>query len=421
MGINIEVAGDENSCRAAAKSLTTMSQGIQGGGTSFHTAVSESETTWQGQAGDAFRNRLQPVSQSVDTIASHTQTAAQALNSFADDLTTVKSRMNQARGIATSAGLTINGNTIEAPTAPAAVQGPTVGGGPVPMTPQAVQAQQAYTTQQQAYRQVQQTVAEARTIETNAHNTLGQQMNAWQTLATDAAQQAPWIIGGAGTGIVGTEIDKADGWAAQAETRGSQAKVWQAVADKLKDPYYASQAARQAGVYATEASSFESMANSASHYTAALRGTQIGNILKANVNDLAKLGGTLGKIAEKIPIVGAVAALGQTGYDIYTDPDKSTGSIVKHVGADMGGFVAGTAATEGVLAGALAVGLAGGPATLLAVGVGVGVAYGVGEVVNHWPEIQHWGENTYNTVSNDVKTGLGDAAHAVGSFFSSVF
>jgi uncharacterized protein YukE len=421
MGINIEVAGDENSCRAAAKSLTSISQGIQSGGTSFHTALSESEATWQGTAGDAFRNRLQPIGQSVDNIASHAQTAAQALNNFADDLTTVKSRMNQARSIATSAGLTVNGNTIEQPTAPAPVQGPTASGGSAAMTPQAAQAQRSYQTQQQAYQQVQQTVNEARTIEANAHNTLGQQMSTWHTLAADAAEQSPWILGGLGTGAVGSAIDKADEWAEQAETRSSQAKVWQAVADRFNDPYYASQAARQAGVYETEASSFERMAASASHYTAGLRGTQIGNILKANMNNLAKLDGTLGKIAEKIPIVGAVAALGQTGYDIATDPDKSAGTVIKHVSADMGGFVAGTAATEGMLATAAAIGMAGGPATLIAVGVGVGVAYGVGEVVNHWPEIQHWGENTYNTVSNDVRSGVDNAAHAIGHFFSSVF
>src|SRR5205807_5156078 len=133
------------------------------------------------------------------------------------------------------------------------------------------------------------------------------------------------------------------------------------------------------------------------------------------------LSGKLGQIAEKIPVLGAGFAIAQTGWDIAHNPDKSAGSIGKTVGADMGGFVAGTAATEGLLAGAMAVGLAGGPATLIAVGVGVGVAYGVGEVVNHWPQIQHWGENTYNTVSNDIRTGLGDAAKDVGHFFSSIF
>ncbi len=420
MGINIDVAGDENSCRAAAKSLTTLSQGIEAGGTSFHTALSESESDWQGQAGDAFRTRLQPVGQSVDTIASHTQTAAQALNSFADDLTTVKSRMNQARSIASSAGLTVNGTTIEEPTAPGPVQQSTAGAQPA-MTPQAAQAVRNYQTQQQAYQQVQQTVTEARTIETNAHNTLGQQMNAWQTMAKDAWDQKYWLVGGAATGIVGSEIDKADDWAEKAATRTEQAEVWQSVADKFKDPYYASQAARQAGVYEAEASDFDRLATSASHYTAGLQGSTLGNILKANMKTLFKLDGTLGDIAEKIPVIGVGASLFQTGYDIATDKDKSPGEIAKHVGADMGGFVAGTAATEGALALAGTIGLAGGPVTLLAVGVGIGVAYGVGELVNHWPQIQHWGENTYNTVSNDVSTGVSEATHAVGHFFSSIF
>jgi uncharacterized protein YukE len=72
MGINIEVAGDENTCRATATALTTVSQGISNGATAFHTARSESESLWQGQAGDAFRSRLQPIGQSVDNILSLT-------------------------------------------------------------------------------------------------------------------------------------------------------------------------------------------------------------------------------------------------------------------------------------------------------------------------------------------------------------
>jgi hypothetical protein len=151
--------------------------------------------------------------------------------------------------------------------------------------------------------------------------------------------------------------------------------------------------------------------------TAGLRGTKIGSLLEANVNTYAEFGGKLGSVAEKIPIVGGVLALGQTGYDVLTDKDKSAGAVAKHVGADMGGFVAGTAATEGALALAGTVGLAGGPVTLAAVGIGVGVAYGVGEVVNHWPEISHWAGDT----AQDIGHGVENAGKAVGHFFSSIF
>ena len=428
MGINIEVAGDENSCRATATALTTVSQGISNGATAFHTARSESESLWQGQAGDAFRSRLQPIGQSVDNISGQTQTAAQALHTFADSLITVKSRMNQARSMASAAGIPVNGNVIETPGAPAPVQGPTASGGPPPMTPQAAQAMQDFQTRQQAYGQIQQTVNEARTIESNAHAALGQQMNAWQTMLKDAESQWVFLAIGTPTSVVGAEVDKADEWGELAETRSNQAKIWQSVADRLKDPYDISRTAAQAGVYEAEASKLDSLSASASRLTFGLRGNMVGNFLKLNMGDITNLSGKLGQIAEKIPVLGAGLAVVQTGWDIGTDPDKSAGSVLKHVGSDMGGFVAGTAATEGTLALAATVGLAGGPVTLAAVGIGIGVAYGVGELVNHWPQVQHWAENTAETVTHDVADGvataehaIGNAAQSVGSFFSKVF
>nr|WP_297537470.1 SAV_915 family protein [Amycolatopsis sp.] len=119
----------------------------------------------------------------------------------------------------------------------------------------------------------------------------------------------------------------------------------------------------------------------------------------------------------KVPVVGGLLATGQTVYDVMNDDNKSAGAIAQHVGADMGGFVAGTAATEGAMALAATIGVAGGPVTLAAVGIGIGVACGVGEVVNHWPEISHWAGDT----ASDVGHGVENATKAVGNFFSSVF
>ncbi|MGH3495794.1 MAG: hypothetical protein ACRDQ1_21560, partial [Sciscionella sp.] len=63
--------------------MTNLAGGITKGGTAFHTARSESESLWQGQAGDAFRGRMRPVGQRTDEIANHTHTAGQAINGFA--------------------------------------------------------------------------------------------------------------------------------------------------------------------------------------------------------------------------------------------------------------------------------------------------------------------------------------------------
>ncbi|NKQ59056.1 hypothetical protein HFP15_40060 [Amycolatopsis sp. K13G38] len=233
----------------------------------------------------------------------------------------------------------------------------------------------------------------------------------------DASDQKYWLAAGVTTGVVGAAINKANKWAEIAQTRTEQAQIWRNVADRLKDPYDISRTAAQAGAYEQDAAKFENLLKSDSTLTAGLRGTKIGDLLKASVDDIPGVAGKLGSVAEKIPVVGGLLAIGQTGYDIVDDKDKSAGAIAKHVGADMGGFVAGTAATEGALALAGTVGLAGGPVTLAAVGIGVGVAYGVGEVVNHWPEISHWAGG----VATDVGHGVENAGKAVGHFFSSIF
>jgi len=96
-----------------------------------------------------------------------------------------------------------------------------------------------------------------------------------------------------------------------------------------------------------------------------------------------------------LPILGLALTGAQTANDVMDA--ETTGDAVKAVAKDIGGFVAGTVATELILASA-----AGGPVTLLAVGAGVGVAFGVGEVIEHW---------------DDISGAAGSAARWVGSLF----
>lgn len=262
MPIDLRVAGDENSCRATAQQLTTLADGIGNGATAFHTARSESENLWHGSAGDAFRDRMQPIGQHTDDVANQSRSAGQALHAFADDLTTVKARMSQARQIAQSAGLPVDGDSINDPKAPPPVQGPGPEGSSPAMSPEAAQAQQSYQRQQKAFQDAQQTVSDARKLEQNAHSALEQKMNAWQTMLKDASDQKYWLAAGVTTGTVGTAIGRANKWAAVAQARNEQAQIWRSVADRLKDPYDISRTAAQAGVYEKDAAKFESLLKS---------------------------------------------------------------------------------------------------------------------------------------------------------------
>jgi uncharacterized protein YukE len=138
--VDVRIAGDVQSCRDCATMLQSLGGGIISAATSFYRARSESETLWLGQGGDAFRDRMSPIATGTDQLADHTQAIGQALHAFADDLSTVRSRMDQARQVASDAGLAVNGDIIEAPPEPD-------------------------QTQAAAYAEVSQTVSEARDLD----------------------------------------------------------------------------------------------------------------------------------------------------------------------------------------------------------------------------------------------------------------
>jgi uncharacterized protein YukE len=412
--IDLRVLGDVQSCRNTAEQLTSLAEGAIQGGTAFHTARSESETLWTGQAGDAFRERLQPLAAGVDDIADHSRTAGQALHQFADDLTTVNARMGQARSIATAAGLRVSGDAILEPEAPTP-QGPNANGTKPAETPEYTAAIRNYQAQQAAYRSAAQTAQEARKIEQNAHGALGEKMSAFEAILKDANDQKYFLIASNTTGPLGTAIEQADKWGKIAQTRGNQLDMLKRLIGETDDPYREAVAARAAGVFEQTAAQAAHAEEANAKLSLGLKGTRLGDVLAYNANNLLKLDGALGSVAEKIPVVGGVIAVGQTIYDSRNA--KSPGDVVKNAGADVGGFLAGTAATEGALAAAAAVGVAGGPVTLAAVGIGIGVSFGVGEVVNHWGGITHGVEDAAETVGD----GVGDAAKSVGHFFGSIF
>lgn len=58
MAIYLYVAGNPEDCHACGRSLTGVSQGINGGVGNMSTAKSNSESHWGGTAGDSFRTRV---------------------------------------------------------------------------------------------------------------------------------------------------------------------------------------------------------------------------------------------------------------------------------------------------------------------------------------------------------------------------
>lgn len=398
--LDLRVEADENSCRQAAEQLKQFADGLHQHGTCLHRARTESEQVWQGEAGDAFRNKARPAAQRTDEIVDHAEKASRALHSLADDVVTVKRQMDQARQIATEAGLNVDGDLIHAPGPGSPEAEPTAPGHPsTPATP--TPAGGEAVQQQQAFDEAKRTVGDARQLERAVQSRTQDQMKAFQ-LALDAiGNDTFWSIAGKATGTVGTAIAEADKWAKVAEDKKAKTARWQALADKATDPYKEAKFSKRAGELGADADNATRSMSTNDRVAAGLRDSKLGRAVAANPGTLAEDGSTLAKIGGKIPYLGA----GITTATYVKDGVK-TGQWGKSAIKDFGGFAAGTVATDGALAGAAALGFAGGPVTLGAVAVGFGAAYGVGEVVDHWGDITH---------------GVSDAGKSVAHFAGKLF
>ncbi|MGB6163219.1 MAG: hypothetical protein WCF33_02450 [Pseudonocardiaceae bacterium] len=407
--VDLRIAGDVQACRDCATTLQSLGDGIINAATSFYRARSESETLWLGQGGDAFRDRMSPIAAGTDQLADHTHEIGQALHAFADDLSTVRSRMDQARQVASDAGLAVNGDTIEAP------------------------EMLSDDTQAAAYAEVSQTLSEAHTLETAAHDTLERKFTNWSSIVEDLQGQWYWLAASNTTAPVGAALAEANKWAPISAARTKQLAVFKQIAAEAADPVEQAAAARAIGVFEKSETAALKAVSSNSKLGLGLAGSRAGSILASDAGRFFTKGSMLAKVAEKIPLVG----LGITGVQFTVEAfhAKDDGEVAKAAAADFGGFAAGSTATAGVLAGAAAFGLAGGPVTLVAVGVGAGVAYGVGYVVNHWGEssndvgaatgaLEHAAQTGGDAIVHSaeaVSNVVGNAASSAGHFISDIF
>ncbi|MGH3720729.1 MAG: hypothetical protein ACRDRI_18160 [Pseudonocardiaceae bacterium] len=430
--LDLRVAGDVRSCRDTATQLRSLSAGIIDASTSFHRARTESETLWLGQGGDAFRDRMSPIATSTDQIADRTREVSQGLHAFADDLSTVHSRMDQARQVATAAGLTVNGDSIEAPQEPDHPVG-FIGPVAVPADdPRYAATITTYQAQSAAYAEAAQTVSEARAIETAAHDDLQRKFTSWGTVVEDIKDQWYWLAAGNTTGPVGAALAEANKWSTISAARARQLDVFKRIAAEAKDPFEEAAAARAVGVFEKSETAALNAAKSNAKVGLGLSGTKLGGVLASDARIFFSKGSALAEVGKKIPLVGLGLACGQFVGDAIHATDG--GEVAKAAAADLGGFAAGNGATAGVLAGAAAFGLAGGPVTLAAVGVGAGVSYGVGYAVKNWGEISndagaatdamgHAADATGNAIAHGAKAvghGVGHAASSASHFLRDI-
>ncbi|CAM00078.1 hypothetical protein A8924_1135 [Saccharopolyspora erythraea NRRL 2338] len=110
--VETHVKSDPASCRRLVDWLEQLSAADQDAGAAVNRVRSASEAIWQGQAGDACRDRLAHCGADTDRTAEAIDWLVWGLNLFADDIDTVKARMDQCLQIAHEAGLTVTGPMI---------------------------------------------------------------------------------------------------------------------------------------------------------------------------------------------------------------------------------------------------------------------------------------------------------------------
>lgn len=370
--IDTVVNGNSGACRQAADWLGKAASGVDTNWNALAKAQTDSDTCWQGTAADGFRDRIGQMASDNVTLSANARAAQQALNNFASDLDTVNARMDQARSVASAAGLTVTATTIEGPgAAPKSIMGP--------MTSQEAanfyQAQQRYNTQTSAFNEAQTTVNEARQLEAQAHSALTQPMqqttNAVQTLVT---------IGSNATGVTLNSIQGVEGAAQdlfhEADDIEAHAQRMEQLAldSELTDAGRA--AAARAGIVSS-AGAAETEAEATKIQSAVSKVPQgLRTAIAANPGDLVADSSGILKLTKGVlkgvPYVGTGASLLFGGIEIADGSEKPAqaaaetvggiagGAIGAETGAEAGGIIGSVFPGPGTVVGGIIGGIAGG-------------------------------------------------------------
>ncbi|MFX1760671.1 hypothetical protein [Rhodococcus sp. As11] len=386
MSLDTRVFGDPTSCYACADSLTALATGVHDRLKAARDGRTESEYEFRSPTGDAFRTTLDRIITGTTEAADQIDVIAAALRAFADGLVTVRSRMSQAEATAAEAGIPVEfGVGIGEPL--------NVDPNSYDIAPQVIRAKQIA-----AYEAAAGFVTEGRAAETAAHSALAEALRGPTTILKDAEAQWEWLLAHTVGGYIATTVSELSKWGNEAATRGAalaRLRELAAEAARLGDPYPEATAARAVRAFQGGADDAARFAAENSRLLAGLGDNKVIRFLGSSFGEHIPKGTGLAHFGSKVPVVGGILTAAQTYDDVMNA--ETTGDAVKAVAKDVGGFVAGTVATELILASA-----AGGPVTLLAVGAGVGVAFGVGEVIEHW---------------DDISGAVGSAARWAGNLF----
>lgn len=150
MPINTKITGSPESVRAAAHWLRdSLAANVSEAATQFYQARNSADSSWHGDAGDAFRAKMTQGAQKTDDLAAGVNGAAQHFDTYAAGLQSVQDDMRRIRDTAAAAGLQVVDDMIQEPGPPPPAPGPAPTGPAA--TPDAVQAYNSAVSAQSAH------------------------------------------------------------------------------------------------------------------------------------------------------------------------------------------------------------------------------------------------------------------------------
>lgn len=348
--LNTEVHDDPSSCQATADWLSQIQPGVSQIGDSLHRQRSESEWFWQGTAGDVCRTSMQTLGKDGDAAEQLIEQVKRALTAFAGTMDQVRSRIDQARGVAQDAKLIVTPTAILPPG-----PGPGPSPSPLPSGPVLPDAQakhdaasQAHAgavaehaAKQKAFDEAKATVEIARDQQRQAHEALDQAMEdplatikTMKTVATYAVTTPLSYVGGA--------HNTSTSWFQHADRLDEAATTRQAQAAQTASP-----AMRELFEKGSERGT-QWAKNARTNGTRALGAAKTipegaRSVIGANPAGLVKSGSMVGKVSKGllrgVPFVGTAASVVSGVGDVMMG--KDAGDAAKDTGANIAGGAVG--------------------------------------------------------------------------------
>ncbi|WP_158885023.1 hypothetical protein [Amycolatopsis anabasis] len=325
--------------------------------------VSSARTTsldgWDGSASDSFRSSMGDLGPKVDALRGGFGGAANAIDMHANDIDTVKSRMQQARDIATAAGLTVTEREILDPGPPPPEPGPISHNEPespaqAGSRARAEKAWSDWVDKAKAYADASAVVIEARKMENDSQSLLlsylGNVADKWHINSADfvtglsagyLARQSTWKASAAKYTAVADELAGLSRDATRGATQQAS-DLFASLIDRAKAKVAADQAA---------ASRIGGWLDKLPGGAKKALTTELGRFIPQNAKYLRT--GTA--VIKKVPVVGTALTGMSVGLDVAQGKDVTTSIVSNGTGLLAGAWAgAGVGAAFGGPVGAVA-------------------------------------------------------------------